>query len=120
MGLFSIPKKPNNSSNKQKESLTEMVDKVFDDMNLRNELRTYLKSRREVKNVPSKKSWKVQLELLEKVPEQNRIAQVHNATIRGWRAVAFSNTYSKSSNKSYNSGVTRKKQEVSNIVAQCF
>ena len=97
-----------------------MVDKVFDDTNLRNELRTYLKSRREVKNVPSKKSWKVQLELLEKVPEQNRVAQVHNATIRGWRAVAFNNTYSNSNNKSYNSGVTRKKQEVSNIVAQCF
>ena len=114
LGLFSI----NKPKAKKKESLTDIIDKTFEDVGLRNGLRDYLKTRRAHRNVPSIESWKVQLKLLQKVPECNRIKQVHNAIDRGWRAVAFENSYS--SNKTYNSEVTRKKVDKRNIVEQCF
>lgn len=97
-----------------KPTLIDMaVSRFSDDRQLIEEIKLYLRSRKEQRNMPSKVSWEMQLTLLEKVPMQKRANQVHTATIRGWRQIAYED------NKS--DGVTRaNKTPQLNIVDKGF
>lgn len=99
---------------KKQPTLIEMaVNKFSDDKQLLEELKLYLRSRKEQKNMPTKVSWEMQLTLLEMVPMQKRASQVHTATLRGWRQIAYED------NKA--DGVTRtNKTPQLNIVNQGF
>lgn len=83
-------------------------DRFKEDRKLIEEIRLYLKSRNEQHNMPSRTSWKMQLDLLELVEKDKRASQVHTATLRGWRQIAY---------EKENNGVKRDKTHlnISNI-----
>lgn len=72
-------------------TLLEMAKEKFNDPKLIEEIKLYLASRREQRNYPSRTSWKLQLDLLEKIPTNKRITQVRTSTTRGYRSIAFEN-----------------------------
>lgn len=97
---------------KSKTTLFSMAQERFkNDAELVNELILYLRSRQEQHNLPTKISWGMQLALLDGIEPAKRVNQVHTATIRGWRQIAYDN-----SDKNY---VNRNKSEV-NIINKGF
>lgn len=80
---------------KPKVTLLDMAKKKFAGENeLINEIELFLKSRRQVRQYPSKVSWEMQLDLLEKVPRDKRVSQVKNSILKGYRAIAWDNSKS--------------------------
>ena len=115
MGLFgdysfNEPKK------KKEPTLVQMAENIFGkDKNLMGEINNYLASRRQQHNLPTKISWKMQLEILEEIPEQDRAKEVRNCTIKGYRQLAYKRT-----NKNIcTQNVYRTKKDI-HIVNQAF
>lgn len=73
-----------------KESLLEMAEKEFlGDDALIEEIKKYLLSRRASRNYPTRVSWEMQLKLLKKIPEQQRVQSVRRSTLNGYRQIAY-------------------------------
>ena len=106
-----------NEPKKKDPSLVQMAENLFGkDNNLMKEIKNYLASRRQQHNLPSKISWKMQLEILEEIPEQDRVNEVRNCTIKGYRQLA----YKKNNNKNIcTQNVYRTKKDI-HIVNQAF
>ena len=95
----------NKKQQKHKPSLLEMAEKEFlgDDV-LIEEIKKYLLSRRASRNYPTRVSWEMQLKLLKKIPEQQRVQSVRRSTLNGYRQIAFDTTSSSYTSNTYNTG----------------
>lgn len=94
----------NKKQQKHKPSLLEMAEKEFlGDDALIEEIKKYLLSRRASRNYPTRVSWEMQLKLLKKIPEKQRVQSVRRSTLNGYRQIAFDTTSSYTSN-TYNTG----------------
>lgn len=88
MNLFDIDIKE--KPIKKKVTLMDMVNERFRyEPDLVTALKEYLNHRRQLHNYPSKVSWEAQLDLLERIPKADRVAQVKLSTLRGYRQVAY-------------------------------
>lgn len=84
-GNFSFNEPP-----KKEPTLIQMAKNLFGtDTKLMLEIENYLASRRQQHNMPTKISWKMQLEILQEIPEQDRANEVRNCTIKGYRQIAY-------------------------------
>lgn len=110
-----------NEKKAKSETLVEMAEKIFgEDSKLMEEIKNYLISRRQQRNYPSRISWKMQLDILKEIPENERINQVRNCTIKGYRQIAYkknTNIYNNYTNKDV--AAKREKGDI-NIVNQAF
>lgn len=90
MNLFGI-----DIEEKQKPLSLEQIAlmRFGDDKELLHEINQYLQSRKQVKNYPSKIAWEMQLDNLAKIPKANRASHVRESTMKGYRSLAFDNSY---------------------------
>lgn len=93
MGLFNVE-----ISKKQAKDMTliQIAESKFGSDNaLMNEIRLFLRSCRQARFYPTKVSFLAQCEMLEKVPVINRVQVVHNSVLKGYRQMAYDNSYAK-------------------------
>ena len=77
---------------KQKVSLYDLaLEKFKDDSNLLKEISSYLKSRKQARNYPTRTAWIEQLNILESLPKFERAKSVHRSTVCGYRSIAYKN-----------------------------
>ena len=109
MGLFgnySFNEKP-----KKEPNLLQMAELMFGKDNvLMGEIKNYLASRRQQHNLPTRISWKMQLEILQDIPENERANQVRNCTIKGYRQMAYKNNKNNKNNISTQNEYRTKKE----------
>lgn len=80
----------NKKQQKHKPSLLEMAEKEFlGDDALIEEIKKYLLSRRASRNYPTRVSWEMQLKLLKKIQEQQRVQSVRRSILNGYRQIAY-------------------------------
>lgn len=92
MGLFGKFSFQEKSSDNKPLTLIEMAEVRFgSDYELMQEIRLYLKSCREKRMLPSRVSWEIQLDILQKLPDAERVESVHNSIVKGYRQIAFVN-----------------------------
>ena len=73
-------------------TLIQMAEVRFgSDDELMREIRLYLKSCRERRMLPTRVSWEIQLDILQKLPDAQRVESVHNSIVKGYRQIAFIN-----------------------------
>ena len=73
-------------------TLIQMAEVRFgSDDELMHEIRLYLKSCRERRMLPTRVSWEIQLDILQKLPDAQRVESVHNSIVKGYRQIAFIN-----------------------------
>ena len=117
-GTFSF-----NEPKKKDPTLVQMAEAIFGaDRDLMGEIKTYLASRKQQHNLPTKISWKMQLEILQDIPEQERADEVRNCTVKGYRQMAYKKDRKYSNRNIQNvctQGVYRHKKEIK-VVNQAF
>lgn len=75
---------------KQKASLYDLaLERFKDDSNLLKEISSYLKSRKQSRNYPTRTAWIEQLNILESLPKIERAQSVHRSTVCGYRSIAY-------------------------------
>ena len=75
---------------KQKASLYDLaLEKFKDDSTLLKEISSYLKSRKQARNYPTRTAWIEQLNILESLPKFERAKSVHRSTVCGYRSIAY-------------------------------
>lgn len=90
MGLFGKFSFQEKSSDNKPLTLIEMAEVRFgSDYELMQEIRLYLKSCREKRMLPSRVSWEIQLDILQRLPDVQRVESVHNSVVKGYRQIAF-------------------------------
>lgn len=93
---------------KQKASLYDLaLEKFSDDSTLLKEIHTYLQSRKQARNYPTRTAWIEQLDILESLPKVERAKSVHRSTVCGYRSIAYKNEDTVSINKVNKSNINK-------------
>lgn len=89
MGLFG-----NFSTQEKKKPPTLFMlaqERYKENKELLKEIELYLESRKEQRNLPSRTSWIMQLDILDEIAEEKRAETVRNSTLKGYRQIAYKN-----------------------------
>lgn len=79
-----------NEKKRKEPTLIELAEEKFGkDRNLILHLQTFLNSCTQKRQLPTRLAWSMQLQLLEKFPEEERAAQVVASIRNGYRAIAY-------------------------------
>lgn len=105
-----------NTKEKKKEpTLAQMAEEKFgNDRNLIMHLKTFLSNCAQKHQYPTKLSWGMQLQLLERFPEEERAKQVTKSIMNGYRAIAYEGNLKKYEGEYQE--VSLKKEKEENIV----
>lgn len=107
-----------NEKKKKEPTLIELAEERFGkDRNLIMHLKTFLSSCAQKRQLPTRLAWSMQLQLLEKFPEEERAKQVTTSIMRGYRAIAYEGNLEKYKGTCQHK-ISMEKEDEENIVKE--